>query len=148
VVGKLGIRLGSGSGGEHRAPLYVIAGAALASAYRLDRGHRDGLRLILLDEAFNKMDHTNIMATMRYLQDIGLQIFLASPGENLGVLNAFLHRYYDILRDTDRNLVVIEPHDVSEDMRQMFLADDPDTHPELVEQEVNRGLRLVRGQEG
>lgn len=148
VVGKLGNRLGSGSGGEHRAPLYVIAGAALASAYRLDRGHRDGLRLILLDEAFNKMDHTNIMATMRYLQDLGLQIFLASPGENLGVLNAFLHRYYDILRDTDRNLVVIEPHDVSEDMRQMFLADDPDTHPELVEQEVNRGLRLVRGQEG
>jgi hypothetical protein len=62
--------------------------------------------------------------------------------------SGFLHRYYDILRDTDRNLVVIEAHDVSEDMRQMFLADDPDTHPELVEQEVNRGLRLVRGQEG
>ncbi|HQR37658.1 MAG TPA: SbcC/MukB-like Walker B domain-containing protein, partial [Blastocatellia bacterium] len=111
VVGKLGNRLGSGSGGEHRAPLYVIAGAALASAYRLDRGHRDGLRLILLDEAFNKMDHTNIMATMRYLQDLGLQIFLASPGENLGVLNAFLHRYYDILRELGNvERVIVECH--------------------------------------
>ncbi|OHE90147.1 MAG: hypothetical protein A2213_01670, partial [Lysobacterales bacterium RIFOXYA1_FULL_68_6] len=36
VVGQLSKRLGPGSGGEHRAPLYVIAGAALASAYRLD----------------------------------------------------------------------------------------------------------------
>ena len=51
VVGHLSKRLGPGSGGEHRAPLYVIAGAALASAYRLDRGNKDGLRLMLLDGA-------------------------------------------------------------------------------------------------
>lgn len=96
VVGHLSKRLGPGSGGEHRAPLYVIAGAALASAYRLDRGNKDGLRLMLLDEAFNKMDPTNIIATMRYLEELGLQVFMASPGENLGILTAFLHRYYSI----------------------------------------------------
>jgi hypothetical protein len=39
--------------------------AALASAYRLDHGNTDGLRLMLLDEAFNKMDMGNIVATMR-----------------------------------------------------------------------------------
>lgn len=138
VVGHLSKRIGPGSGGEHRAPLYVIAGAALASAYRLDRGNRNGIRLILLDEAFNKMDPTNITATMRYLQNLGLQVFMASPGENLGVLNAFLHRYYDISKDSLRNVIFIDGHDVTDEVRQMFMADDLDTHPELIEQEVHR----------
>lgn len=135
-VGKLSKRLGSGSGGEHRAPLYVIAGAALASAYRLDEGHRDGMGLILLDEAFNKMDITNITATMRYLEDLGLQVVLASPGENLGTLMAYLHRYYDILRDPIGNAVCLEGHSVSEEARMMYREDLPEFNPELIEAEL------------
>lgn len=135
-VGKLSKRLGSGSGGEHRAPLYVIAGAALASAYRLDDGHRDGLGLILLDEAFNKMDITNITATMRYLEDLGLQVVLASPGENLGTLMAYLHRYYEILRDPVGNAVSLEGHSVSEAARMAYREDLPEFNPELVEEEL------------
>ena len=136
VVGHLSKRLGPGSGGEHRAPLYVIAGAALASAYRLDRGHKDGLRLMLLDEAFNKMDPTNIIATMRYLEELGLQVFMASPGENLGILTAFLHRYYDILRDVDNNAVMIEGRVVAPETRVLFRSDLPEFNPGLVEQEL------------
>lgn len=136
VVGHLSKRLGPGSGGEHRAPLYVIAGAALASAYRIDRGHKDGLRLMLLDEAFNKMDPTNIIATMRYLEALGLQVFMASPGENLGILTAFLHRYYDILRDVDNNAVMIEGREVLEETRALFRSDLPEFNPGLVEQEL------------
>lgn len=136
VVGHLSKRLGPGSGGEHRAPLYVIAGAALASAYRLDRGHKDGLRLMLLDEAFNKMDPTNIIATMRYLEELGLQVFMASPGENLGILTAFLHRYYDILRDVDNNAVMIEGREVLPETRALFRSDLPEFNPELIEQEL------------
>ena len=136
VVGHLSKRLGPGSGGEHRAPLYVIAGAALASAYRLDRGGKDGLRLMLLDEAFNKMDMTNIIATMRYLEELGLQVFMASPGENLGTLTAFLHRYYDILRDADNNTIMLEGHDVSAEVRTQFREDLPEFNPALVEEEM------------
>lgn len=73
---------------ENIVLLSVIAGAALASAYDVDDTHDDGMRLILLDEAFNKMDPQNIIATMRYLESLGLQIFLASPGENLATLTA------------------------------------------------------------
>lgn len=136
VVGHLSKRLGPGSGGEHRSPLYVIAGAALASAYRLDRGNHDGLRLMLLDEAFNKMDLTNIVATMRYLEQLGLQVFMASPGENLGILTAFLRRYYDILRDPENNTVRFEGHNVSEEIRAQFKEDLPEFNPDLVEQEI------------
>jgi transcriptional regulator with XRE-family HTH domain len=143
AVGKLSKRLGSGSGGEHRAPLYVIAGAALASAYRLDDGHRDGMGLILLDEAFNKMDITNITATMRYLEDLGLQVVLASPGENLGILTAYLHRYYEILRDPVANVVDLEGRSVSEETRLAYRKDLPEFNPELIEAEL-RVIELVK----
>lgn len=136
TVGSLSKRLGTGSGGEHRAPLYVIAGAALASAYRIDSGKSDGIRLILLDEAFNKMDTANIVATMRYLEQLGLQIFMASPGDNLGTLTAFLHRYYDILRDVENSAMLIQAHDVSETVREMFRSDLAEFNSELVENEL------------
>lgn len=132
-------RIGSGSGGEHRAPLYVIAGAALASAYKLDSRSKDGIRLILLDEAFQAMDPTNIIATMRYLEDLGLQVFMASPGENQAVLNAFLHRYYDIMKDPDRNVVYVEGHDLSEKVREICRSDLIEFHPELLDQEILEG---------
>ena len=108
------------------------------SVVMLNRGKKDGLRLMLLDEAFNKMDMTNIIATMRFLEELGLQVFMASPGENLGTLTAFLHRYYDILRDADNNAIFLEGHDVSKQVREQFGEDLPEFNPALVEQEIGR----------
>lgn len=149
IVGHLSKRLGSGSGGEHRAPLYVIAGAALASAYRLEKGSKAGVRLILLDEAFNKMDMGNIIATMRYLEDLGLQVLMASPGENLGTLTAFLHRYYDILRDAERNVLRLQGHDVSPETRAMFREDLPEFSSQLLDDEIrNMSPQEISGRTG
>jgi chromosome segregation protein len=137
-IGWLSKRVGSGSGGEHRAPLYVIAGAALSSAYRLERGDDSGLRLLIIDEAFIKMDPRNIVATMRYFGELGLQVLMASTGDALGSLTAFLDRYYDIMRDAESNVIIIDGHDVSHKTREMFRADLPEFNPELVEAEIIR----------
>lgn len=137
-IGWLSKRVGSGSGGEHRAPLYVIAGAALSSAYRLERGDDSGIRLLVIDEAFIKMDPRNIVATMRYFEELGLQVFMASTGDALGSLTAFLDRYYDIMRDAESNVVVLEGHDISPETREMFRADLPEFNPELVEAEIRK----------
>ena len=136
TIGHLSKRIGPGSGGEHRAPLYVIAGAALSSAYRMDEKNLDGLRLILLDEAFDKMDPSNIVATMRYLEKLGLQVVLASPGENLPTLTAFLHRYFEIMKDETRHVIQVEERRVSEAMREQFREDMWEYHPELLEAEL------------
>lgn len=137
-IGFLSDRLGTASGGEHRAPLYVIAGAALASAYRmpLDGTPHDGVRLIMLDEAFDKMDATNLIATMLYLENLGLQILLASPGENKVLLEAFMHRYYDVQRDSNYN-VRMDGHDVSATARELLRSDLAEFHPELIERQIN-----------
>lgn len=140
-IGWLSKRVGSGSGGEHRAPLYVIAGAALSSAYRLERGDDTGIRLLVIDEAFIKMDPRNIVATMRYFEELGLQVFMASTGDALGSLTAFLDRYYDIMRDAESNVVVLEGHDVSPETREMFRADLPEFNPELIEAEIRKQYR-------
>jgi hypothetical protein len=73
---------------------------------------------------------------MRYLEQLGLQVFMASPGENLGILTAFLRRYYDILRDPENNTVRFEGHNVSEEIRIQFKEDLPEFNPNLVEQEI------------
>ncbi|MBK6927239.1 MAG: hypothetical protein IPH15_06650 [Comamonadaceae bacterium] len=145
-IGWLSKRVGSGSGGEHRAPLYVIAGAALSSAYRLERGDNTGLRLLVIDEAFIKMDPRNIVATMRYFEELGLQVFMASTGDALGSLTAFLDRYYDIMRDAESNVVELEGHDVAPETREMFRADLPEFNPELVEEEVRRQFQPRTGE--
>ncbi|MDA8416695.1 MAG: SbcC/MukB-like Walker B domain-containing protein [Betaproteobacteria bacterium] len=142
LIGHLSKRIGPGSGGEHRSPLYVIAGAALASAYRLDPNNSNGIRLMLIDEAFNKMDPTNITATMRYLEDLGLQLFMASPGENQGTLNAFLHRYYDVTRDVENNTVMLTGHSVPTEIRELHRADLLEFNPALIEEE----LELMRAE--
>jgi len=135
-VGKLSKRLGPGSGGEHRAPLYVIAGAALSAAYNISNSTQKGIRLILLDEAFNKMDEINIIATMRYLEDLGLQILMASPGEYQGILTPFLYRYYDISRDSENNSVILEGHTVSSTIRNTFREDLAEFNPSLITKEM------------
>lgn len=137
VVGHLSKRIGHGSGAEHRAPMYVIAGAALAAAYHLDRGNTDGPRLMLLDEAFNKMDANNAIAAMRYLEQLNLQVFLASPGEHMGALTAFLHSYYEIQRDPNNNTVMIEQYEVSPETRALFREDSYEFNPELIEKEMS-----------
>lgn len=144
VIGALSKRVGFGSGGEHRAPLYVVAGAAMASAYRLKPGDDSGVRLLVIDEAFVKMDPRNITSTMRYFEELGLQVFMAGTGDALGTLTAFLDRYYDIMRDADSNVVLLEGHSIDEATRDMFRADLPEFHPELVEQEVARMYSAAR----
>lgn len=135
-VGLLSQRVHTGSGGEHRAPLYVIAGAAMASAYQLQPGDNSGLRLILLDEAFMKMDTRNITATMRYFEELRLQVLMASTGEALGTLTAFLTDYYDIMRDSDSNVVVLEGHRIEQEVRDLFRSDLPEFNPSLIDQEL------------
>jgi len=147
-IGWLSKRVGSGSGGEHRAPLYVIAGAALSSAYRLERGDDTGIRLLVIDEAFIKMDPRNIVATMRYFQELGLQVFMASTGDAMGSLTAFLDRYYDIMRDAENNVVQLEGYDISPEIREMFRADLPEFNPNLIEAEIKRRYLTLAGSAG
>lgn len=73
---------GDKSGGETQTPYYI---AILASMYRLYQSRGlDGqpvCGIVLLDEAFGKMDESRIGATLTYARRLGLQLILATPKE-------------------------------------------------------------------
>jgi hypothetical protein len=70
---------------------------------------------------------------------------MASTGDALGSLTAFLDRYYDIMRDAESNVVVLEGHDISPETRELFRADLPEFNPELVEAEIRRQYQATIG---
>ncbi|WP_433853516.1 SbcC/MukB-like Walker B domain-containing protein [Stenotrophomonas nitritireducens] len=136
VIGSLSERMRSGSGGEHRAPLYVIAGAALAAAYGKSEAHPGGLGLILLDEFGDKIDAQNARATTNYLRSLGLQLVLAAPDTAQGTLSGVLDSYIELFRDGD--LLQAERIEVTEAARTLLLSDQFDLHPELLAAETER----------
>lgn len=139
VIGTLSERMRSGSGGEHRAPLYVIAGAALAAAYGKNEANPGGLGVILLDEFGDKIDAQNARATTDYLRSLGLQLVLAAPDTAQGTLSGVLDSYVELFRDGD--LVQITHIDVQPAARALLLSDQFDLHPELLDQEAARIAR-------
>ncbi|WP_334180414.1 SbcC/MukB-like Walker B domain-containing protein [Pseudoxanthomonas sp.] len=136
VIGTLSERMRSGSGGEHRAPLYVIAGAALAAAYGKNEAHPGGMGLILLDEFGDKIDAQNARATTNYLRSLGLQLVLAAPDTAQGTLSGVLDSYIELFRDGD--LLQAERIEVQAAARALLLSDQFDLHPELLAEETAR----------
>ena len=136
VIGTLSERMRSGSGGEHRAPLYVIAGAALAAAYGKSETQPGGLGLILLDEFGDKIDAQNARATTNYLRSLGLQLVLAAPDTAQGTLSGVLDSYIELFRDGD--LLQAERIEVKAAARELLLSDQFDLHPELLAAETAR----------
>jgi energy-coupling factor transporter ATP-binding protein EcfA2 len=132
-IGLLSKRLGPGSGGEHRTPLYVIFGAALAAAYGKTRGSQAGGGIMLLDEAFEKMDAQNVRATADYLNALGLQLIMAGPEADQAKMSSFLHIYYDMARYGSRT-VQLTQNIVLDEARELLQSDNYLLHPELLEQ--------------
>jgi DNA repair exonuclease SbcCD ATPase subunit len=67
------------SGGETQTPFYI---AVLASFYYLYNSGKT-LRLVVFDEAFNKMDEERIQTSLRLIKKMGLQLIAAVPDEKM-----------------------------------------------------------------
>lgn len=124
-------RIGVGSNGEHRTPFYVIAGAAMAAAYRIDAGkHSTGAGLMLLDEAFHGMDQQNALSAARFLDTIGLQMVMAAPEADHSKLAPSLDTIFEINRfDMD---VFVEQTKIKEPAKTLLMSDVPSEHPDLL----------------
>jgi len=87
VEGKEPIALseyGTGSGGQLETPAYIIRSAAITSAFRFSEGNSH-LRMVLVDEAFSKMDETRSREVIDYLtKALGLQLIFIMPTSKCG----------------------------------------------------------------
>lgn len=137
AVRTLSKNLNVSSGGEHRTPLYVIFGAALAAAYGKTRGNLGGGGLMLLDEAFEKMDPQNVRATAEYLNSLGLQLILACPEDGHAKVSSFLDVYYDMAR-YGSGTIHMEITRMGAAARELLTGDNFLAHPDLLSAEIER----------
>ncbi|NIB43725.1 hypothetical protein HBA55_29235 [Pseudomaricurvus alkylphenolicus] len=75
---------GTGSGGQLETPAYIIRSAAITSAFRFNEG-KTHLRMVLVDEAFSKMDEHRSKEVINYLtESLGLQLMFIMPSSKCG----------------------------------------------------------------
>ena len=83
---------GFGSGGEQRVPVYVLLLTAAAMQFAVSNAP---LRLLMHDEAFARMDQRNADLVIRFAQQLGVGLVIASPNLDLfaeGVNRATAYR--------------------------------------------------------
>lgn len=130
--GLLSKRLGKGSGGEHKAPLYVIVAAALHHAYRL--GSNPGAAgVMLIDEAFEKLDVNNALAVSDFIRELGLQVIAAAPDDKHNLMTMCMDRVYTLIR-YDQVRLDMEYADYKRGTRELLSSDDPQLNTALLDE--------------
>ena len=75
------------SGGEGQNPLYVALLASFAQAYRIDLkpGIRRNptIRLVVLDEAFSKMDAEKVASCIKLIRGLGFQAIISATNDKI-----------------------------------------------------------------
>ncbi|HMU66755.1 MAG TPA: SbcC/MukB-like Walker B domain-containing protein, partial [Cellvibrionaceae bacterium] len=74
----------TGSGGQLETPAYIIRSAAVTSAFKFNDG-KSHMRMVMVDEAFSKMDEGRSREVIRYLtESLGLQLLFIMPTSKSG----------------------------------------------------------------
>lgn len=73
---------GEKSGSETQVPYYVAIAASFYQIYR----YGNCVRLMLLDEAFDKMDDDRIQSMMDFFNGLGLQVIMATPPGKIEII--------------------------------------------------------------
>ncbi len=74
---------GRDSGGEGQNPKYVALLAGFAMLYMQQSNRDSKIRLVMLDEAFSKMDKERSEVCLHYARQLGLQLVVCVPDERL-----------------------------------------------------------------
>ena len=93
---------GRDSGGEGQNPKYVALLAGFAMLYHQQTNRDTKIRLVLLDEAFSKMDKERSEVCLAYARKLGLQLVVCVPDERLQSLVQNVDCVYAFRRANNR----------------------------------------------
>ena len=91
------------SGGETQTPYYVAIAASFSQIYSLG----ETIRVIILDEAFDKMDPERISSMMQFFKAQNFQVILAAPTTRLEIIGESTDNILMIYKD-DNNFSTAE----------------------------------------
>lgn len=92
------------SGGETQTPYYVAIAASFSQLYQ----YGETTRLIILDEAFDKMDEERISGMMHFFKELNFQMILAAPSSRLEIIGENTDRILMVYKDSDNYSSMVE----------------------------------------
>ena len=99
------------SGGETQTPFYIAVLASFSQVYKTHDKSSFGntMRLVVFDEAFNKMDSERIVECIRLLRKMGLQAIFSTPPDKLPDIMPEVDMTYLAYHDKGRYHMHIAP---------------------------------------
>lgn len=101
---KLSKMLKKNSGGEGQNPLYVALLASFAQAYRINMSPKllrtPTIRLVVLDEAFSKMDGEKVASCISLIRKLGFQVIISATNDKI----------QNYLENVDKTFVFANPN--------------------------------------
>ena len=94
--------LNTKSGGETQTPFYIAVLASFAQLYQVNNPSvlaNNTVRLVVFDEAFNKMDSDRIVESVRLLRKMGLQAIICTPPDKLPDIMPLADRTHLVLKE-------------------------------------------------
>ncbi|WP_254846664.1 ATP-binding protein [Hymenobacter sp. CRA2] len=130
VPGKLYDGSGSLSGGQAAQLTYTVLGAALAYQFGLNRqqqgtaGGGRSFRLLVVDEAFSKLDPDKSRYLMELCRQLQLQVLVVTPDDKITVVEDFIAAcHYIVCRDQKHSFVHNLSIEKYQELRKKFVKD-------------------------
>ena len=119
------------SGGEGQNPLYVALLASFAQAYRISLSPKirrnPTLRLVVLDEAFSKMDAEKVASCIELIRGLGFQAIISATNDKI----------QNYVENVDKTFVFANPNKKSISIQEFEREGFPELMRELDQEEID-----------
>lgn len=104
------------SGGETQIPFYIALLASFSQICRIrNKNQSNTIRVIILDEAFSKMDGERIRESIYLLRRFGLQAIFSAPPEKIPDIAPLVDRNIAVYKDTKHSFTRnFDPKEIEE----------------------------------
>lgn len=107
--------LGSKSGGERQTPFYIAILASLMKTYHMNQQNANSIRLVVFDEAFDKIDTGRIEECVKMLREIGFQSIIAAPDHKAPYIAPAVERTLVVVKPDEKNSLLYVHHKMLEE---------------------------------
>lgn len=99
-----------GSGGEIQAPFYIASAIAIQHS---GSSTKKPLNILLIDEAFSKMDTPSIIQVMEFLNNLGFQCIISIPDSKNSLMKKYGDNIYSMINNGVNRALKKEPSERS-----------------------------------
>lgn len=106
------------SGGETQIPFYIALLASFSQVCRLrNKNQNNTIRVIILDEAFSKMDGERIRESILLLRRFGLQSIFSAPPDKIPDIAPLVDRNIAVYKDNRHSFTrIFDPQEIEEEL--------------------------------